>query len=87
MSLISRPQEFPGSPAEAQANRDSHAYAYTGGPEDADVRCWHCDCRPSYVSASWPCGAEVPRETVCTLCVQRVLHTHTPEEQAALASG
>jgi hypothetical protein len=58
---MSRPQPWPGTPEEERANRDSHTYIFTGGPDDADVRCTNCDCRPSYVSAGWPCGAEVPR--------------------------
>lgn len=55
------PIPFDGTPEQAAANRASHDYPYTGGPEDCDIRCMGCDCRPSYVSASYPCGAEVPR--------------------------
>lgn len=28
---------------------------------DPDERCPNCDCRPSYTSAEYPCGAIVPR--------------------------
>lgn len=52
----SKPMPFPGTPEQAQANRDSHQfYGYE------EVRCDRCDCRPSHVAASWPCGADVPR--------------------------
>lgn len=64
MTTINMPVPFDGTPTEAAANRDSHAYAYTGTDEDMDVRCMWCDCRPSHAAASYPCGANVPRMVV-----------------------
>lgn len=29
-----------------------------------EVRCGKCDCRPSGAWATWPCGADVPYETI-----------------------
>lgn len=58
--VINRPVKFPGTEAEAAANFATHKFIWG----DDDTRCWDCDCRPSYISASWPCGAEVPREIV-----------------------
>ncbi len=62
--VINRPVPFPGSDEKADANFLSHAFHYTGSPEDADIRCDSCDCRPSHVAASYPCGEEPPREEV-----------------------
>ena len=64
MPTYNMPAPFPGTPEEAAANRDTHLFVYDGTPDDADVRCWNCDCRPSHVAASYPCGANVPRITV-----------------------
>lgn len=58
--MINRPVAFPGTPDEARANRLTHIFDYS----DADTRCLDCDCRPSHVAASYPCGARVPREVV-----------------------
>jgi hypothetical protein len=55
---MSAPIPFPGSEEEAAANFATHSFAWDDG---SDVRCWGCDSRPSYVAASYPCGAEVPR--------------------------
>lgn len=52
------PMPWPGSPEAEAANRASHNYQSL---YDSDVRCVGCDCRPSYVSAGWPCGTAVPR--------------------------
>jgi hypothetical protein len=61
VAVISLPIEFPGTDEQRRANRNSHNFQCVGDPDDGEVRCASCDCRPSYVSASWPCGAEVPR--------------------------
>lgn len=58
------PVPFPGTDAEAAANRNTHSFHYSGSPEDADIRCWSCDSRPSHVAASYPCGADVPRQEI-----------------------
>ena len=84
MTLISGPRPFDGTPEEAEANRASHLFIYTGTDEDMDVRCTGCDCRPSHVAASYPCGAHVPRVVVCTDCNRGIKHEHTPEQTAAL---
>lgn len=60
MRTIDRPIRFPGTDAEIDANIATHNFwTHEGG-----TRCVICDCRPWGVSATWPCGAEVPRETV-----------------------
>jgi hypothetical protein len=55
---IDRPIAFTGAPAQAEANFATHMFSAWG----ADVRCDRCDSRPTHVAASYPCGAEVPRE-------------------------
>lgn len=55
------PVEFQGSREEADENYASHAFSYD---PDGDSRCYFCDSRPSYAAALYPCGADVPRETV-----------------------
>lgn len=49
---------FPGTEAEIEANRATHFF--TGD----EFRCADCDCRAFGTASTWPCGAEVPRETV-----------------------
>jgi hypothetical protein len=55
---VSQPIPFPGSDADRAANRASHAF--TGGDDD---RCLDCDVKPWHLSASYPCGTDVPRES------------------------
>lgn len=57
---VNRPQRFPGSDEEREANRGTHAFM--DHFMDGDVRCGNCDCRPWGRVAEWPCGATVPRE-------------------------
>jgi hypothetical protein len=54
--ILDRPQEFPGSDAEKEANWQTHNF------DQFDQRCFDCDCRPWGRLAQWPCGADVPRE-------------------------
>jgi hypothetical protein len=58
--LSSRPIRFQGSEQERRDNRRTHSWDMS----DPDTRCFSCDCRPSYAAADYPCGADVPRETV-----------------------
>jgi hypothetical protein len=53
------PVRFPGTPEEIEANLATHIFVGYDGE-----RCLNCDCRPSYISATWPCGAKVPREDI-----------------------
>lgn len=62
--IVHAPVRFAGSDEERRANQATHRYYYSGGPDDADVRCDNCDCRPSHAAASYPCGVSVPRETI-----------------------
>lgn len=57
---MSRPVKFPGTRGEAAANFKTHSWLW----DDDDTRCFNCDSRPSYEAANYPCGADVPRETV-----------------------
>lgn len=64
---INQPVRFPGTPEEIEANLATHHFGPTGwgDPEDSDWRCYDCDCRPTYISATWPCGTrDIPREDV-----------------------
>ena len=56
---MNRPVENTENVAEARA---THAFAY-GDPDDCP-RCMNCDCRDGGRVAIWPCGTDVPRETV-----------------------
>jgi hypothetical protein len=57
---LNRPVAFPGTPAEAAANRETHWWMwYEEGSE-----CERCAARGYHVAASYPCGQEPPRETV-----------------------
>ena len=58
LTFTSSPYAFPGTPAQVQSNMDSHHFYWE---DEGDTRCGHCDCRPSMVSATWPCGTHVPR--------------------------
>lgn len=60
---INRPIRNPDLDSYA-ANVATHRFGYTGGPDDGDVRCDDCDCRPSHAAAGYPCGADVPREVI-----------------------
>lgn len=46
---VTHPRPFPGTPAEAEANYNTHHFGSEG-------RCWNCDCRPWGYWAQWPCG-------------------------------
>lgn len=62
---INRPVAFEGTEEEREANFATHLFFYSMDPNEAgDTRCGNCDCRPSHVAASYPCGTTVPREVV-----------------------
>lgn len=63
MLIITCPVPFQGTQEQARLNRETHAFTYSGF-DDGDVRCDRCDCRPSYVAASYPCGEEPPQQEV-----------------------
>jgi len=56
--VINRPVAFAGSEAQRAVNRATHHFC------GEDARCIECDCRSFGVYADWPCGADVPRESV-----------------------
>lgn len=58
MTTFTRPVPFAGTDAQLLRNRRSHQF---GG---IDGRCWECDVKPWHESANYPCGAQIPRETV-----------------------
>lgn len=59
-TTLNRPVAFPGTPAEAVANYQTHQwYDYEGGTE-----CDGCCAKIWHVAASYPCGTEPPREVV-----------------------
>jgi hypothetical protein len=59
------PVPFSGTPEQRDANFRSHHFAWSNDPDEAgDARCYDCDCRPSHVSANYPCGVEPPRMRV-----------------------
>lgn len=58
---VTRPVLFAGTTEERNANYNSHHFVCFDGEE---TRCVYCDSRPSHEAASYPCGADVPRETV-----------------------
>ena len=60
---INRPKDFPGTPEEIAANRETHAFFDGFDPEEG-ARCAVCDCRPGGTVAQWPCGQEPPREII-----------------------
>ena len=59
---INRPVPFAGTHSEATANWNTHQF----GDEFGDSRCLACDCKPWHATASYACGADVPRETEIT---------------------
>lgn len=61
--LFTRPQAWPGTPAEAAANRNTHSFYYYTDPNEVP-RCDRCDCRYGGTVADWPCGTRVPTETI-----------------------
>jgi hypothetical protein len=63
---VNQPVRFPGTPEEIAANLATHNFvASFYGEDDFDERCWDCDCKPWYISATWPCGTrDIPREDV-----------------------
>ena len=56
----SDPMPYPGTAADHAENLASHDWPKTS----PDARCRRCDCKPWYVAARWPCGADVPRVSV-----------------------
>ena len=60
--IINRPVKFQGSEAEQADNFFSHQFVDYHG--DGNYRCTMCDCKPWYLSASYRCGADIPREDV-----------------------
>ena len=56
------PAPFTGSQAEREANYDTHHFhTYQYAEDDFETRCASCDCRPTHVAASYPCGTAPPR--------------------------
>lgn len=67
------PVDFPGTTEEAEANRQTHYF------DGEDMRCIACDCRSWGAYASYPCGADVPREDVTEVQADAALnlfHAH-----------
>jgi hypothetical protein len=60
--IIDRPVKFQGSAAEQADNYFSHEFVDYQG--DGNYRCAMCDCKPWYLSASYRCGDNVPREII-----------------------
>ena len=58
---INRPVPFAGTPSESAHNWHTHQFDGYG-----DSRCLACDCKAWHETANYPCGADVPRETVIT---------------------
>lgn len=54
--MITRPVSFKGTQEERQHNYNTHYFI--------EERCSYCDCRPYGACAEYPCGADVPMETV-----------------------
>jgi hypothetical protein len=50
------PVPFEGTPEQARANFDSHSFS------NPDGVCLRCDSALWFTSASYPCGAEIPRQ-------------------------
>jgi hypothetical protein len=59
---VNRPVRFTGSDAERARNRATHCFV-TVDHEEPQV-CMDCDCKTWHVSADYPCGSAVPRETL-----------------------
>jgi hypothetical protein len=57
---LNRPVPFTGTPAEAAANMDTHMWFCYGD----EVECDRCLAKPWHTTAAYPCGTNVPRETV-----------------------
>jgi hypothetical protein len=55
---MSVPIRFDGSTEQREANINSHFWVDDG---DAGV-CNDCGCKPFSITATWPCGADVPRQ-------------------------
>ena len=55
--VINQPVRFPDE-AQIPANLASHYFDWESN------RCCGCDSRPWGISATWPCGADIPREDV-----------------------
>lgn len=58
VQVVNAPVGFTGTSEERAANYATHNFS-----GDEDGRCYGCDCKPWHVSASYPCGATVPRAT------------------------
>lgn len=58
MTRIDMPVPFAGPELERFANECSHQFDEDTG------RCYDCDVRRGSLSADYPCGAPVPRQTV-----------------------
>lgn len=63
MRKINRPVRFAGDDEQRRLNRGTHAFVFFGDPDDADINCLACDCKPWHAAADYPCGEEPPRET------------------------
>jgi len=62
---VTRPVEFSGTEIEKRANRSTHRFLTEQYSEDDfETRCTECDCKPWHQTANYPCGANVPRETI-----------------------
>ena len=57
---MSVPIRFPGSIIERDRNIASHFWV---DDEDSGM-CNDCGCKPWSVTATWPCGADVPRKEI-----------------------
>lgn len=57
---VDRPVPWPGTAEEAEANYWTHRWM----TYDEERECDSCLSKPWHKSASYPCGAVVPRETV-----------------------
>jgi hypothetical protein len=60
MAHVNRPIRFQGTPEEARANYETHAWTSF----DGEVECMDCCAKPWHAAASYPCGVGVPREEV-----------------------
>ena len=58
--IVNRPVDFDGTDEEKRENFLTHHFVNW----DDEYRCSDCDCKPWHVAAKYPCGYDVPRETV-----------------------
>jgi hypothetical protein len=59
--MMTFPVRFTGTEEERAANRATHNFFRTGGHDDYELRCGHCDAKPWHAAAEYPCGTEPPR--------------------------